>query len=144
MSKEQNTFQLFYSDKRIIYFIIEKSLEMLVLKNTLTKIKQSLVGQQDFNELHQSWLFQIVFLSTVSISMSQIKDYIYGEETQTNLFIIPQTIRKAAEKSKKILVLDMDETLVYTRKENPPKHKNYSAIPVLFILSQYDGEEMYV
>lgn len=38
---------------------------------------------------------------------------------------MPDAVRSKANKNKHILVLDMDETLVYTRREGKPSHSNY-------------------
>ena len=63
-----------------------------------------------------------------------MKEYIYGQNNQEKVFKIPDSVRKASEKNKKILVLDMDETLVYTRSSTKPLHQNYAAIPVTFLI----------
>ena len=46
-------------------------------------------------------------------------------------FSIPEDVRKNVDKKKMILVIDLDETMVYSRREVLPPHKNYLLVDVL-------------
>lgn len=107
---------------------------MMLLKQTYSKIKDNLMGEKAVFDLQNSFLFQLVFLSTVRIFSTQIKDYIYKSKADETVFVIPDSVKTSAKKNKKILVLDMDETLVHTRSSSKPLHKHYSAIPVHYII----------
>ena len=43
------------------------------------------------------------------------------------LMAVPDTLRKVSDRDRIILVLDMDETLVHTRKTVRPNHGNFIA-----------------
>jgi hypothetical protein len=60
----------------------------------------------------------------------QLKNYIYQWITNEKVFLIPDSVRNRARQQKHILVLDMDETLVYTRREGKPSHSNYTRTQV--------------
>lgn len=65
-------------------------------------------------------------------SSTQLKNYIYQWLTSSEkIFVIPDSVRNRANQRKHILVLDMDETLVYTRREAKPNHSNYIRTQVL-------------
>lgn len=66
--------------------------------------------------------------------ITQLKNYIYQWMTQEQLFIIPDNIRDRSNRKRLILVLDMDETLVYTRRDAAPGHSNYVTTDVDYIL----------
>ena len=47
------------------------------------------------------------------------------------MFVIPESVNRKAKNKKIALVLDMDETLVYTRRSGVPDHSNYITTEVL-------------
>lgn len=64
------------------------------------------------------------------VPLIQIKNYIYSWVTEEKVFLIPEPVRERAARRKLILVLDMDETLVYTRRSTAPSHYQYAATQV--------------
>lgn len=56
-----------------------------------------------------------------------------NQKAQT-CFTIPEDIKKRINKDRMILVMDLDETMVYSRKKKPPKHSNYVTIFVGYFL----------
>lgn len=59
-------------------------------------------------------------------------------------FTIPEDIKKRINKDRMILVMDLDETMVYSRKKKPPKHSNYVTIFVGYFLLQINDTPTYV
>lgn len=61
----------------------------------------------------------LILLTSVSVSIIQLKNYLFSCEDRSNWFTIPdETVEKAKRRANKIvLVLDMDETLIYSRRE---------------------------
>jgi hypothetical protein len=80
--------------------------------------------------LQNSFVFQLVIISAVIIYVIKIKGYLYKAVTDEAIFVVPEHIKTNSNKRKKVLVLDMDETLVYTRRNTKPSHSNYSVIDV--------------
>jgi|688.fasta_scaffold479274_2 hypothetical protein len=43
-----------------------------------------------------------------------------------------------------VLVMDLDETMVFTRRKKKPKHNNYTTINVYIVFIQLDGTIIYI
>jgi hypothetical protein len=55
-----------------------------------------------------------------------------GSTPPKDMFNIPEELLKNKSKGKIILVMDLDETMVFTRRSYRPPHQNYELLPVPF------------
>lgn len=70
-------------------------------------------------------------------TLIQLKNYIYQWFSNEKILTVPEQIKQRAAMRKHILVLDMDETLVYTRREEKPSHSNYFRTQVGLLLCSF-------
>ena len=52
------------------------------------------------------------------------------DRTGPTCFSIPEDIKKRIDRNRMILVMDLDETMVFTRRKKPPTHSNYVTLIV--------------
>ncbi len=97
----------------------------MFIKEAVVSVGRKIFPEKELAKWENNFLVQFLFLTTVSPLLSQIKNYFYSLSQQEKPFVIPQPLIQKSNKKKITLVLDMDETLVYTRRKSVPPHSNY-------------------
>lgn len=62
---------------------------------------------------------------------------------EQNIFTILEDVRRIIDKNKMILVIDLDDSMIFTRRKKKSKHNNYTTINVYYCFIQLDGTIIY-